>query len=165
MPLAHLLGFGHPSLLELNPGSRSLSPEHLVLAGVRALDAGERAFIDRHSIRHYEPGAFQSRTSPKPAREISDYLSAAGAAHLHVHLDLDVLDPEESPGVSLHEPGGLAVAEIRDFIRALAASPFAGATFSISEYNPKRDRSDATLNAATAAVESFVDGRAEGAHR
>lgn len=165
MPLAHLLGFGHPSLLALNPGTRSLSPEHLVLIGIRALDPGERAFIDRHSIRCYGPEAFQSRTPPELAREIADCLSAAGARHLHVHLDLDVLDPKESPGVSLREPDGLAVSDTRDFIRALAASPFADVTFSISEYNPKRDRSEATLNAATAAVESFVDGRTEGAPR
>ena len=159
MPLAHLLGLGHPELLSLNEQDQSIDPRHLVLVGVRALDPGERSLIENLSIRTYGVEAFRRQPPDQLADQVAGWLQAEGAGHLHIHLDLDVIDPEESPGVSLPEPGGVPAAETIEFVRELAATSFAGCSFSISQYNPKRDPSGITLAWALRAIESFVDGR------
>ncbi len=161
MPLAHLLGLGHPDLLSLNYHDRSVEPRLLVLVGVRALDPGERSLIEDQSIVTYDAAVFRARAPGELAGEIASRLLGAGARHLHIHLDLDALDPAQSPGVSLPEPDGLPAAETAEFIRELAASPFGGCGFSVSEYNPNRDREEATLNWALRAIESFVEGRGQ----
>jgi len=60
----------------------------------------------------------------------------AGADHLFVAVDLDVLDPAHAPGVGWHEPGGLTSRELTDLVVALA--PRAGG-FALNEVNPLTD--------------------------
>jgi arginase family enzyme len=55
---------------------------------------------------------------------------------LYISIDLDVLDPAFAPGVSHHEPGGLATRELLRFIRCIEAR-VVGAD--IVELNPRRD--------------------------
>ena len=63
---------------------------------------------------------------------------------LYVSLDMDVLDPAYAPGVSHHEPGGMATRDVLKLIQSIEC-PVVGAD--IVEYNPDRD-----VNEMTAAV-------------
>jgi agmatinase len=61
----------------------------------------------------------------------------AGADHVFVAVDMDVLDPAHAPGVGWHEPGGLTSRDLIDLVVALA--PRAGG-FALNEVNPMTDR-------------------------
>ncbi len=70
----------------------------------------------------------------------------AGADHLFVSVDIDVLDPGHAPGVGWHEPGGLTSRELLDLVVALA--PRTGG-FALNEVNPMTDhRAQTTILAA-----------------
>jgi len=64
---------------------------------------------------------------------------------VYITFDMDALDPCFAPGVSHHEPGGLATREALDIIHALDA-PIIGAD--IVEYNPGRDVNGVTAMTA-----------------
>jgi formiminoglutamase/agmatinase len=60
----------------------------------------------------------------------------AGADHLFVSVDMDVLDPAHAPGVGWHEPGGLTSRQLIDLVVSLA--PRTGG-FALNEVNPMTD--------------------------
>jgi agmatinase len=70
----------------------------------------------------------------------------AGADHVFLGVDLDVLDPAHAPGVGWHEPGGLTSREVLDLVVALA--PIVRG-FALNEVNPMMDhRAQSSILAA-----------------
>ncbi|MGW5262105.1 arginase family protein [Microbispora sp. NPDC004025] len=135
MVLRTLLGEGHPDLVP----PRALHPRQVVLAGVRALDPAELA---------YATGAGLTRlTVPELTADpgvLVPAVAAAGGTAVYIHIDLDVLDPQEFGSLSYPEAGGLSVAALRDAVRALTARfPLAG--LGITEYAPRREEDEAVL--------------------
>ncbi|NYI06451.1 arginase family protein [Allostreptomyces psammosilenae] len=126
MVVRGLLGDG-PAELAAPPDAR-LTPDRLVLAGTRSLDAGERTFIEATGIRML------------PVAELTpDALVAAvratGARSVYVHIDLDVLDPAHIAGIGFPEPGGLSPDRLVELVGAVReAFDFAGGA--VTEFCP-----------------------------
>ncbi|MBI2467424.1 MAG: arginase family protein [Candidatus Rokubacteria bacterium] len=77
----------------------------------------------------------------------------AGADHLFVSVDMDVVDPAHAPGVGWHEPGGLTSRELIDLVVALA--PRTGG-LALNEVNPMRDQRGQTSILAANLVFQFA---------
>lgn len=127
MVLRTLLGDGPESLVPERP----LDAARIVLAGTRTFDWGEAAFIEERGIPVVEcaspDGAFADR--------LIDAVARTGARRVHIHVDVDVIDPAEFAGKYEPVPFGLPGAELTGAIRALLTRfPLAGA--SISEFAP-----------------------------
>ena len=74
---------------------------------------------------------------------LSEALHATAMPLLHVHCDLDVLDPEEFPHVSVHAAGGLSVCELAQTLRHVSkghAGRMAG--FTMTEFRPRGSPDD-----------------------
>jgi len=78
-----------------------------VLAGMRAPDPPEQAFIEAHRVQTLPPASLVERP-----REILRWLRGTGLGRAYVHLDLDVLDPREIPCVACPTAGGIPVAAL-----------------------------------------------------
>jgi arginase len=112
MVLRAALGDGASALAARGPAA--IAAAQLVMAGVRDLDPAERAFLEAAGIR------------PLPADAIGDgrvlgSVLAHRARHWHVHLDLDVLDPDDFPEVTVPTPHGTTLAAVTQLLLALAA--------------------------------------------
>jgi len=125
MPFAILLGWCHDELRTSAGLDPALPEERAALVGARDLDPGERDAIGRSRL------------------VVADDVAAALAglpddAPLHVHLDGDVLDPEDAPGVDFPAPGGWRLPHLIDEMAALAAT---GRVVGVSLCcgNPRRD--------------------------
>jgi arginase len=121
MVLRAILGDGIDGLA-LDADAR-LTPDRVVLAGVRDIDPAEDVYITEQGLPLVP---VENLTSP-------DALVAAvrrtGARHIYLHIDLDVLDPATLVGLSNIYPFGLAVESLTGAITALRAEfPLAGAT-------------------------------------
>lgn len=125
MVLRTLLGDGPPALV---PAHR-LCPEQVVLAGTRALDPPERAFVERSAIASVGVPALADPAS------VVDAVAATGATAIYLHIDLDVLDPGSFASVGARELGGLSPDQLAAAVHALAAR-FAVAGIGITEYEP-----------------------------
>jgi arginase family enzyme/ribonuclease BN (tRNA processing enzyme) len=135
MVLRTLLGDGPAELLP----SRALSPDQVVLAGVRALDPGESDYVQRHGIRRLSVAEL---AEPAPLIEA---VAATGADTVYVHIDLDVLDPRSFASVGTPEPDGLSPDRLAASVAALARH-FSVAGLGITEYEPAEPADQAMLS-------------------
>jgi arginase len=124
MVLRTLLGDGPDALV---PGA-PLSPGRVILAGTRALDDGELAYIESVGIPVIAPDALD-------ADSLTAALAASGATSVYLHVDLDVLDPAEFSSLGYPEPFGVSLTALLAVIAAAkAALPLAGAA--VTEFAP-----------------------------
>ena len=99
MVLIGLMGKGDPALT----ADPALNRERVALINVRAADAAEQAAIaDGWGILTDDPGTL-----------------LRGASHLYVHVDVDVLDPSEFPGLNMPEPDGMTIQELVKALESL----------------------------------------------
>ncbi|HUY50256.1 MAG TPA: arginase family protein [Streptosporangiaceae bacterium] len=104
LPLRLLVGY-RPELIAARLGLRPVPERQVLLAGARDLDPPEASYLASAGIRRSEVAS----------------LSAAGLPDgpLYVHLDLDVADPAEVPGLRYPAPGGAALAQVAGALRML----------------------------------------------
>ena len=125
MVLRALTGEGADGLVPQRP----VDPSKLVLAGARAFDEGETAFIAKHGVSLVPASEL---TSPEA---LITALEATGANSVYLHIDVDVLDPGEIDGVGDPVPFGVSGSELTELIRAVKAR-FALAGASLVEFAP-----------------------------
>lgn len=145
MVLRTLLGDGHPDLVPPRP----LRPGQVILAGARALDPAELAYVEREGLARFSVAELTAAPDA-PAEAVA----TTGATAVYVHIDLDVLDPEEFGSLNCPEAGGLGIATLREAVRALTAR-FALAGLGITEYVPRGEEDQAAL---AALVPALLDG-------
>jgi arginase len=105
----------------------------VVQVGVRAITAAHRAKALKHGVRMIE------------MKDIDGPLHLRFANPVYISFDLDALDPAFAPGVSHHEPGGLATRQALQVIQSLKGRVVG---LDVVELNPARDPSAITAAAA-----------------
>ncbi|WP_348787100.1 arginase family protein [Leifsonia sp. NPDC080035] len=111
-------------------GASRLDPSRLILAGTRALDDGESAYVEAESVRVIAPGELDDPDALIRAVE------ATGATAVYLHIDLDVLDPAAIEGIGYPEPFGIAPEQLTEAIRALRGR-FELAGAAVTEFAPE----------------------------
>ncbi|MDT0183238.1 arginase family protein [Microbacterium sp. ARD31] len=120
MALRAVLGEGAPGL--------SLAPDavpaaRVVLAGARSFDPAEEGVVEQLGITWLTIDALADVDA------LADAVVATGAAGVHIHVDLDVLDPSALTHVTSAEPFGVDVASLVSLIGAVRARvPLAGSS-------------------------------------
>jgi len=89
----------------------TIAAERLVLAGVRDLDGGERELLERSQVTVIGASVVETLVAVK---------NALDGAPVYIHLDLDVIDPEEFPATAFPAPGGLSSDKLYDLMEAVA---------------------------------------------
>ncbi len=130
MVLRLLLGEGDQALLNLI--GKPLEPEQVFLLGVREFDAPERAYIEQKQLRHFSVLELGER----PERLVAA-LKEGGFKKLHLHFDLDMLDPEVFAATGYPTADGFGLNGITRLLAALEPYQIVGLT--LSEYLPQRD--------------------------
>jgi arginase len=134
MVLRTLLGEGPEQLVPTAP----LEPGSVILAGARALDSAEAAYVADAGIRSLSG-------TELTAESLVEAVAATGATDVYVHVDLDVLDPGSIEGLGYPVPFGLSPAQLVELIRALRGR-FALAGAGITEFAPSsREQADDDL--------------------
>jgi arginase len=141
MPLAAALGLADHAFASDAWPLPALDPEHVVLVGIRSLDAGERELVKDLGVAVFTMTDLDRRGLEPVVREALERL--AGASFVHVSLDMDVVDPDAAPGVGTPVRGGLSYREAH-LAMELVAEWGGFASFEIVEVNPILDRENAT---------------------
>jgi arginase len=141
MPFAVLLGWCHDRLRRAAGLDPALPEARAALVGARDLDPGEQAAIERSHL------------------VVADDVGAALAGlpagvPIHLHLDGDVLDPADAPGVDFPAPDGWSGAHLDAEMAALAAT---GRVVGVSLCcgNPRRDPDGRGARAYARALQPF----------
>lgn len=134
MPLRILTGEGPKELLELN--SNVIKPENIVLIGMRDLDKGERQFIKDHNIKTFTMSDIDKLGIKEVIENTIEYLKSRNVDGVHLSLDVDALDPLETPGTGTRVLGGLTYRKsfCAGIITSVSVSYFNGLSWSESTY-------------------------------
>lgn len=132
MALAMATGRCWTALAATVPGFQSVSERNVLLVGARDFDPLERVQLERSRITILDPERARSGFGTQ-ARGLR-----ARTGGVYVHLDLDVLDPEEGCANSLAVPGGLRLDELRSMLSD-AAKLFEVQAVALTAYDPACD--------------------------
>lgn len=131
MALASVLGQCWQPMTRVIPGFNVVEPSRCMLIGTRDLDAAESRLLEKLPI-------VRAKCAEAPERVAK--LKAVGATRAHLHVDLDVHDPESLQVNRYAEPGGPDPEQLRQAVCGLARSiPIVGIT--LSAYDPAFDPS------------------------
>jgi arginase len=128
----------------------------VALVGVRSLDDGERELLHHLDAKVFTMSEVD-RIGVEPCmREALSH--ASGAGFLHVSLDMDVVDPDDAPGVGTPVRGGFSYREAHLAMETVAEY---GRTDSMDvvEVNPILDRENVTGQLAVELVASALGAR------
>jgi arginase len=156
MPLAAALGLATDAFASAAWPLPALRPESVSLIGVRSLDEGERELVRRLGVSVHTMSDLDRRGVEPVVREALERV--AGAAFVHVSLDMDVVDPDVAPGVGTPVRGGLSYREAHLAMELVAESGQLG-SLDVVEVNPILDRENATAQLAVELVASALGER------
>ena len=110
MPLAVLLGYGAPELVNLAGFAPKFDPRLCAHVGARDIDSGERELIRRLGMRFFTMREIDERGLPVCMDEAIQ-IAGQGSGGYAVTFDVDVLDPGDAPGSGTLVRGGLSYRE------------------------------------------------------
>lgn len=152
MPLRALIGDGHEDLVNIGGYKNKVKVENIVLIGMRDLDEGEKAYIKEVGIKTYTMAEIDRLGIQTVIEESLAYLEKCDGIHLS--LDVDALDPVETPGTGTTVPGGITYRESHFALELLHDSEKI-TSFEIVEVNPLIDIYNKTAEQAVGLVGSF----------
>jgi arginase len=139
MPLAMLTGRGEQTIVR-GAGLTPLGDERVVLVDGRDLDPGEDTALAESGVRVESMGSIADSIPDGP---------------LYVHVDADVVDPNEMPAMNYPAPGGPSLASVVEAVAALHATRRVVA-FSISSWNPALPGADVAAAATLQIAAPFI---------
>jgi arginase len=111
MPLAMLAGHA-PELFADPLGLRPVPEHNIVLADARDLDPAERDALAASQVRHI----------PATAEAFRAALSGLGGLPVYLHLDVDIMDSTQMPGLRFPSGPGPTLADVENCLNAITAS-------------------------------------------
>ncbi|HRQ77126.1 MAG TPA: arginase [Gemmatimonadaceae bacterium] len=157
MPLAALLGFGDKAMAEIGGSAPALRAADLALVGLRDLDAAERAHIKKWKLAAFTMRALDER-GVRTVLEEAIAIATKETAGLWLSFDVDVIDPEEAPGVGTAVPGGMTYREAHLAMEMVAdTGKLVG--LDVVEVNPVLDERNRTAEIACELICSALGKR------
>ena len=134
-----------------------LSEEDVAMVGLRDLDSEERGALEDSDVATYTMRDLDTRGVEEIIGEAIDRI-LEGVDALHVSLDMDVLDPDEAPGVGTPVRGGMTYREAHAVMERVADT---GALKSIEivEVNPILDTDNRTAELGVGLLASALGKR------
>jgi arginase len=110
MPFAATLGVGPDALSKIFGFSPKIKPDKCVLIGARDLDSRERRLVKESGVNIFTMRAIDEQ-GMRAVMEKAIRLATADTAGFVVSFDMDVVDPDEAPGVGTPVRGGITFRE------------------------------------------------------
>ncbi|MEF9942131.1 MAG: arginase [Lachnospiraceae bacterium] len=109
MPVAALLGMGEEKLTKFLTEDVKLDAKNIVMIGLRDIDPPEAVFLEKLNIKYYTYDMVVAKGLDECLAESVAYLSHLDA--VHISFDIDSMNPELMPGVSVPVKSGLTIEE------------------------------------------------------
>jgi len=154
MPLAWLLGEDDDPLYGLATGV--IEPRHVALIGVRSFEPEERVRLDHLGVRVIYMDEIRTRGIAAVLDE-AVAIATRGTAAFGISIDLDVVTPDEAPGVGTPVPDGVSGAELARALERLGGRPDLAA-LELVEYSPRLDPTGRTGRVAIEILRAALCG-------
>jgi arginase len=142
MPLAASAGLGARELTHIGGFAPKVAGDNIVVLGLRSVDEPERG-----NVRSIGAHAFTMRDiDERGLRSVMEEAighATRGTNHFHLSFDMDVLDPDEAPGVGTPVRGGITYREAHLIMEMVCDSGFMS-SLEVVEVNPVLDEHNRT---------------------
>ncbi|MCF8087981.1 MAG: arginase [Desulfotignum sp.] len=145
MPLAILMGEGHPDLVNVGRQGPKVLPENVVMIGLRDIDPVEKKRLKTSGVTVFTMRDIDEQGISTVANKA--VMKFAHMKRIHLTVDMDALDPVEAPGVGTPVPGGITYREAHLLMEILADSKKMG-SMDLVEINPILDVANKTAKLA-----------------
>ncbi len=152
MPLAALLGYGEPGLVNLCEKGSKLKPNQVVLIGVRSFETGEAKLLKALNVKIFFMKDIQQQGFEKVFLQALEIVNT-DTKGFGISIDMDAFDPTIAPGTGCPEPNGLGLPEVCQQLAKLRDNPQLKA-LEIVEYDPTKDVAYKTAYG----IESLIKG-------
>ncbi len=157
MSLAAALGLG--AFADRNWASTpGIDPEHVALVGLRSVDDREAASVRESDATAYTMSDIDEHGVAAVTRE-AIAVASEGVDRLYVSFDMDVLDPDEAPGVGTPVRGGMTYREAHTAMELVHAEAPDVCALELVEVNPILDRQNRTAELACELAASALGER------
>ncbi|MFM9905271.1 MAG: arginase [Pyrinomonadaceae bacterium] len=148
MPLAALLGHGHPDLVNLCGYAPKLNSKYFAHIGARDIDPGERSQIEKLGLRdHFFTMSDIDKRGMAECVEDAVAIASQAPGGYAVTFDVDMIDPRFAPGSGTLVRGGTTYREAHLALEIIAERG-GMLSFEIVEVNPLLDQSNITVELA-----------------
>jgi arginase len=142
MPLAMLVGIGEQTMVRA-VGLKNIPEDKVILTDGRDLDPGEQLLLKNSKVHHL--------------RQIENFMDyALPSGPVYVHLDVDVINPNDAPAMSYPAAGGPSLSVLREVLIHLARTGQIKAV-SVSAWNPELDQDGKTQKVCMELIQTFID--------
>ena len=153
MPLAAIMGYGAPELVDLLGFKPKAEPGNIVIVGARDLDAQERKIVKKSGIHVFTMRDIDERGMREVMADALKY-AMDDTAGIAVSLDMDFVDPADAPGVGTPVRGGVTYREAHLAMEMISDSE-SMVSLEVVEINPILDEHNRT---ALLGVELVLSG-------
>jgi arginase len=151
MALACAVGRGLADLREQCKLAIPVPERNVALIGVRDLDPAEERSLLESAVRLVRGPELER----DPAVLDHALHNLGSLPQLYLHVDIDVLDPVEAPGMDYPVAGGLRLDELKRVVQHAAALGNLAA-LAITAVNPEKDTDERTVISALAVIEAAL---------
>lgn len=137
MPLASLIGYGAPELVDLLGYHPKVEPRNVAIVGVRDLDAKEKVLVKKSGVHAFTMRDIDERGLRDVMAEALHFASD-DTDGIAASLDMDFVDPADAPGVGTPVRGGITYREAHLAMEMIADSK-ALVSLEVVEINPVID--------------------------
>jgi arginase len=153
MPLAAIMGYGAPELVDLLGFKPKAEPGNIVIVGARDLDAQERKIVKKSGIHVFTMRDIDERGMREVMADALKY-AMDDTTGIAVSLDMDFVDPADAPGVGTPVRGGVTYREAHLAMEMISDSE-SMVSLEVVEINPILDEHNRT---ALLGVELVLSG-------
>ncbi|EHQ87500.1 arginase [Desulfosporosinus youngiae] len=157
MPLAVANGIGAQELTSIGGVQKKLREENTVIIGAREMDTEEKEMLRKSKIKVFTMRDIDQMGMTEVVNQ-GIKIASQGTDGIHVSFDLDVIDPEEAPGVGTPVPGGITYREAHLAMELLADSGLI-TSMDVVEVNPILDTHNKTAKLAVGLISSAFGER------
>jgi len=137
MVVAHIIGRGAPELVRFWSDAPLVREPDVTLFGLERLDPPEQEFLAKSPMRHIDAANVRASGAGKAAHDALAQVHA-DAREFVLHLDTDVIAPEDFPAVNVPGGGGMSFDEVRTaFVEFAKHKNLLG--LDVAQYNPDKD--------------------------
>ena len=155
-PFAAICGFGNKDIVKFHDGE-FFNPKNAVLVGGRDIDIpGEVNNLKSAGVTVFTTEDILKQGASKIMEE-AFRIASNGTNGIHISYDIDSIDPNVAPGVSIPAKNGFGEKEAYEILDSIVDHSSLVKSMDIVEFNPLFDKDDKTLTIARNILNKIVE--------
>ena len=143
----------HEDYLRLLIEEKVISPEKVLIVGVRAISKEELEYLREKRIVYFDMNKIYELGIKEACGLIMERMNKFNG--LYLSIDIDAVDPAFAPGTGYIEPGGVSSLDLLYMLNRIKNMRNLG-MIDLVEINPKKDFNNLTINLGRKIVEVFL---------